>query len=33
VQLLRNTANALGLDQADYNTVQAKHRDKISVLK
>lgn len=33
VQLLRNTANALGLDQADYNAVQAKHRDKISLLK
>jgi uncharacterized tellurite resistance protein B-like protein len=30
--LLRNTTRALGLEQDDYNAIQAKHRDKLSVL-
>lgn len=29
---LRQTASALGLTQADYNTLQARHRDKLSFL-
>jgi uncharacterized tellurite resistance protein B-like protein len=33
VTLLRNTAQALGLDQADYNAAQAKHRDKLQSLR
>jgi uncharacterized tellurite resistance protein B-like protein len=33
VTLLRNTTQALGLDQADYNAVQGKHRDKLSLLR
>jgi uncharacterized tellurite resistance protein B-like protein len=32
VNLLRNTAGALGLSQLDYNDAQAPHRDKLSVL-
>lgn len=32
VVLLRTTAKALGLDQGDYNALQAKHRDKLGVL-
>jgi uncharacterized tellurite resistance protein B-like protein len=32
VVLLRTTATSLGLDQSDYNAVQAKHRDKLGVL-
>jgi uncharacterized tellurite resistance protein B-like protein len=32
VNLLRNTASALGLSQRDYNDAQAPHRDKLSVL-
>ena len=32
VNVLRNTATALGLTQDDYNAVQAKHRDKLSFL-
>jgi uncharacterized tellurite resistance protein B-like protein len=31
--LLRRTANALGLEQDDYLRAQAKHRDRLSVLK
>jgi uncharacterized tellurite resistance protein B-like protein len=31
--VLRLTATALGLTQADYNTCQARHRDKLAVLK
>jgi uncharacterized tellurite resistance protein B-like protein len=32
VTLLRNTAQALGLDQADYNAAQSRHRDKLSFI-
>jgi uncharacterized tellurite resistance protein B-like protein len=32
VTLLRRTATALGLSQADYNEAQAKHRDKLGYL-
>jgi uncharacterized tellurite resistance protein B-like protein len=32
VNLLRNTAGALGLSQRDYNDAQAPHRGKLSVL-
>jgi uncharacterized tellurite resistance protein B-like protein len=32
VTVLRNTATALGLTQADYNVIQARHRDKLSFL-
>ncbi len=32
VTVLRNTAGALGLTQDDYNTAQARHRDKLSFL-
>jgi uncharacterized tellurite resistance protein B-like protein len=32
VNVLRNTATALGLTQDDYNAAQAKHRDKLSFL-
>jgi uncharacterized tellurite resistance protein B-like protein len=32
VNVLRNTAHALGLTQADYNALQEKHRDKLSFL-
>lgn len=32
VNVLRNTATALGMTQDDYNAVQAKHRDKLSFL-
>lgn len=31
--VLRQTATALGLDQDDYNRAQARHRDKLSVLR
>ena len=31
--LLRLTATALGLTQADYNAAQTRHRDKLTVLK
>ncbi len=31
VTLLRNTAQALGLPQADYNAVQARHLDKLTI--
>jgi uncharacterized tellurite resistance protein B-like protein len=31
--LLRNTTRSLGLDQADYNAAQAKHRDKLGILR
>jgi uncharacterized tellurite resistance protein B-like protein len=31
--LLRLTATALGLTQADYNSAQMRHRDKLTVLK
>jgi uncharacterized tellurite resistance protein B-like protein len=31
--LLRTTTRALGLEQADYNELQARHRDKIASLK
>ena len=31
--LLRLTATALGLTQDDYNACQARHRDKLAVLK
>jgi uncharacterized tellurite resistance protein B-like protein len=33
VTLLRNTTTALGLAQADYNALQAPHRDKLGALK
>jgi uncharacterized tellurite resistance protein B-like protein len=33
VNLLRNTAGALGLSQRDYNDAQSPHRDKLSVLR
>ncbi len=33
VTVLRQTTQALGLDQADYNEAQAAHRDKISFLR
>ncbi|MBN1610678.1 MAG: TerB family tellurite resistance protein [Polyangiaceae bacterium] len=33
VNLLRNTACALGLSQREYNDAQAPHRDKLSVLR
>lgn len=29
-QMLRRLANALGLDQQDYNTAQERHRDRLS---
>ena len=32
VNVLRNTATALGLTQDDYNAAQAKHRDKLGFL-
>jgi uncharacterized tellurite resistance protein B-like protein len=31
--VLRHTASALGLDQDDYNRAQARHRDKLRVLR
>jgi len=31
--VLRTTATALGLSQGDYNTSQARHRDKLRILK
>ena len=33
VTVLRQTTTALGLDQADYNAAQERHRDKLGVLK
>jgi uncharacterized tellurite resistance protein B-like protein len=33
VNVLRQLATALGLSQDDYNVVQARHRDKLSVLR
>jgi len=33
VVLLRNTTQALGLSQGDYNSLQSQHRDKLSSLK
>ncbi len=33
VNVLRQLTTSLGLDQADYNAIQAKHRDKLSVLR
>ena len=32
VVLLRQITRALGLEQADYNDLQSKHRDKLSAL-
>jgi len=32
VTVLRTTTQALGLDQADYNELQSRHRDKLSFL-
>jgi uncharacterized tellurite resistance protein B-like protein len=33
VNVLRHVTTALGLDQADYNAAQEKHRDKLRVLR
>jgi hypothetical protein len=33
VVLLRNTTQALGLAQGDYNSLQSRHRGRLSALK
>jgi uncharacterized tellurite resistance protein B-like protein len=32
VKVLRQLTSALGLEQGDYNEIQARHRDKLTVL-